>query len=213
MSAQIDLSRFATHTRGFLAELAKNNNRGWFSRNKLRYDRDVRRPGERLVDILADTLTRRTGRPVRGKLFRPHRDGRYSSDKTPFYTHLHAVWTLADGRGWYFGLSPEYATAGAGVMGFDAEQTIAWRHSVSGVAGEGLASLLGRLDARLDPPTLETVPEPYAADHPRAELLRRTGCVLWYDDLFEALSEDPEATLRERFDRLAPLQDWLGAHL
>ena len=213
MTAQIELTHFAPQTRRFLIDLAANNNRDWFRRNKLRYDSEVRRPAERLVDRLSERLAAATGRPVRGKLFRPHRDVRFSKDKTPFYTHLHAAWTLPGGRGWYFGLSAEYATAGAGVMAFDADQTVAWRHSVSGSAGDALATLLARLDARLDPPSLDAVPAPYPASHPRADLLRRSGCVAWYDGLFEALAQDPEATLEQSFARLSPLQDWLARHL
>lgn len=213
MTAQIELIHFAEHTRGFLAELSENNSRAWFGKHKLRYDRDVRRPGELLVDRLAKRLAVQTGRPVRGKLFRPHRDVRFSDDKSPFFTHLHAAWTLPDGRGWYFGLSTDYATAGAGVMAFDPDQRASWRRAVSGPAGAALADLLARIDARLDPPTLEAVPEPHPPEHPRALLLRREGCVLWQDGLFDALVQDPEAALGDSFERVAPLQDWLGKHL
>ena len=213
MIAQIDLTDFAPHTRRFLADLAANNDRDWFRRNKQRYDSEVRRPAEMLVDRLSARLAAAAGRPVRGKLFRPHRDVRFSGDKTPFYTHLHAAWTLPGGRGWYFGLSPDYATAGAGVMAFDGDQTLAWRQSVAGVAGDALTTVLGRLNARLDAATLSDVPAPYPASHPRADLLRRSGCVAWSDDLFEALARDPEATLAQAFDRFSPLQDWLARHL
>jgi len=37
--------------------------------------------------------------------------------------------------------------------------------------------------------------------------------VAWYDGLFEALAQDPEATLEQSFARLSPLQDWLARHL
>ncbi len=98
MTAQIELTHFAPQTRRFLIDLAATNNRDWFRRNKLRADSEVRRPAERLVDRLSERLAAATGRPVRGKLFRPHRDVRFSDDKTPFYTHLHAAWTLPGGR-------------------------------------------------------------------------------------------------------------------
>ena len=83
----------------------------------------------------ADRVIEALEQALKVRLFRPHRDVRFSDDKTPFYTHLHAAWTLPGGRGWYFGLSPDYATAGAGVMAFDGDQTLAWRQSVAGVAG------------------------------------------------------------------------------
>lgn len=140
MSAQIELNDFALRARHFLHDLAQNNDRDWFRRHKARYDAEVRRPAERLLDAVAPALEQTAGMPVRSKLFRPHRDIRFSEDKTPFYAHLHAAWSAPDGRGWYFGLSPDYATAGAGIMRFDAEQTARWRATVAGPIGAELAT-------------------------------------------------------------------------
>ncbi|MCR8546852.1 TIGR02453 family protein [Salipiger sp. P9] len=213
MPAQIELADFAPRARNFLKDLAENNDRGWFRAQKTRYDTEVRRPAERLLDLVARSLETATGERVRSKLFRPHRDVRFSDDKTPYHTHLHAAWSVPDGRGWYFGLSPDYATAGGGVMRFDAPQTERWRSALDGPPGPALDGLLSELGARLDPPDLDTVPAPYRGDHPRAELLRRTGCVVWLDELFDALSADAEAGLTGAFARLQPLQDWLADNL
>ncbi|MGR3375658.1 TIGR02453 family protein [Salipiger abyssi] len=213
MSARSDLSDFAHRARDFLHDLAQNNDRGWFRTQKARYDAEVRRPAERLLNAVTPALEQTAGMPVRSKLFRPHRDVRFSEDKTPFHPHLHAAWSAPDGRGWYFGLSPDYATAGAGIMGFDAEQTARWRAAVTGPAGAELAARLERIDGRLDPPEREQVPPPFPEDHPQAALLRRTGCVIWLDDLFDTLAPDPATGLVDAFGRLAPLQEWLSEHL
>ncbi|MBN9887882.1 TIGR02453 family protein [Salipiger abyssi] len=213
MCAQSEVQAFALRARQFLQDLSSNNDHAWFRSNKRRYDTDVKRPAEHILTGVAAALAARSGVPVRSKLFRLHRDIRFSEDKSPYLTHLHAAWSAPDGRGWYFGLSPDYATAGAGMMRFDAEQTARWRAAVTGPAGVDLAAHLEGIGARLDPPALAEVPPPFTPDHPQAPLLRRTGCVLWRDDLFDSLSPDPAKALLSAFDRLAPLQDWLGAHL
>lgn len=213
MPAQIDLTRFAPRARGFLEELAANNSRNWFRFQKGRYDAEIKRPAERLLDMLVPILEEQTGQPVRSKLFRPHRDVRFSEDKTPYHAHLHAAWSVPDGRGWYFGLSPDYATAGAGVMSFDDEQLMRWRDAVSGPEGDRMAQLLSQPAARIDAPELETVPAPYPDNHPHQTLLRRKSCVVWVDDLFDQLEPDPVAGLAAAFDHLRPVQDWLGTHL
>lgn len=213
MTTQVEQSTFAPGARRFLTDLAANNDRDWFRAEKLRYDAKVRRPAEQLIAQVAEALTQKTGSPVRAKLFRLHRDVRFSDDKAPFHDHLHAAWTMPDGRGCYFGLSPDYATAGAGIMQFDETQAQAWSAAIDGPQGDALAALLPKLNGRLDPPQREDPPKPFAKDHPHADLLRRAGCVVWIDELYDALCDDPEAALLGAFDGLAPLQDWLGRAL
>ncbi|MBU2963171.1 TIGR02453 family protein [Citreicella sp. C3M06] len=213
MTQTIEKTAFAPRVRAFLEDLAANNNREWFRAEKPRYDAEVRRPAEMLVDRIALRLSQRTRQRVRPKLFRLHRDVRFSNDKTPFFTHLHAAWTLPDGRGWYFGLSPNYATAAAGVMVFDEAQTQDWRAALDSPEGGKLAALLPELKGRMDPPPLVSPPAPYDSAHPHAELLRHTGCLVWIDDLYHSLCVDAEAALVDTFDRLAPLQDWLARNV
>ncbi len=213
MTTQVRQSDFAPRVREFLKDLQTHNDRDWFRAEKVRYDAEVRRPAEQLIASVGSALSRQAGSRVRSKLFRLHRDVRFSDDKTPFYTHLHAAWTVPDGRGWYFGLSPDYATAGAGVMQFDEDQAEDWADAIDGPPGEALTGLLDDLGGRLDPPELDSPPGPFAPDHPRAALLRRTGCVVWIDGLYEALCEDPEHALLSSFKRLEPLQGWLARAL
>ncbi|MDU8912015.1 TIGR02453 family protein [Aestuariicoccus sp. MJ-SS9] len=210
MPDPIDLTDFVAKVRVFLSDLTHNNDRDWFRENKSLYDADLKRPAERILADIAPALEARSGAPVRTKLFRPHRDIRFSEDKTPFHTHLHMLWSLQDGRGWYFGLSTEYATAGAGIMAFDAEQLGAYRDALDGPEGENLDACLRTIGGRMDPPTLKRVPQPYPADHPRGELLRRKGLVMWRDGIEAQLSPDPVTGLMAAFDDLQPVQDWLG---
>ncbi|EPX78703.1 TIGR02453 family protein [Salipiger mucosus] len=209
----IDLSEFAPRARAFLEELEAQNTRAWFRANKARYDAELKRPAERLLHQVAAALAKDAGQPVRSKLFRPHRDVRFSADKTPYHAHLHAAWSVSDGRGWYFGLAPGYATAGAGIMRFDTEQMAHWQEAVRGDTGASLEGLLAEMGARLDPPAPDAGSAPDDEAHPRADLLKRTGLVVWKDDLFETLSPDPTAALTGTFARMQPLQHWLASNL
>ncbi|GGB03416.1 TIGR02453 family protein [Allosediminivita pacifica] len=213
MAEAIDLTHFYDDTRAFLSELATNNDRDWFQAHKARYDSDLKRPAEKLLADLAPRLARLGGSRTRGKLFRPHRDMRFSEDKRPYNTHLHLLWTHPDGRGWFFGLSPDYATAGAGVMEFTAEVLAAYHRAVAAPGGSRLAKLLEGAGWRLDAPALARVPAPYSAEHPREALLRRKGLVAWQDNLDAALRNDPRAALERAFTALAPLQHWLATVL
>ena len=210
MAAPVDLNRLLPDARQFLAELAQNNDRAWFQAHKTRYDGQLKRPSEKLLARIAQWLRDSRAMSVRVKLFRPHRDARFTEDKTPYHTHLHMMWSLPDGRAWVLGISPEYATAGAGLMRFDPAQQTRWRAALDTDRGPALTALLGRQTWRLDPPELPQVPSPWPPDHPHAALLRRQGLVAWRDDLEEALSEDPETALKTAFAESTPLMDWLA---
>lgn len=210
MADPVDLSQLLPDTRAFLRDLEQNNDRAWFQANKARYDSSLKRPAEKLLAQIAGWLGERRGTTPRTKLFRPHRDVRFSEDKTPYHAHLHMMWSLPDGRAWMLGLSTSYATVGAGVMHFEESQLDRWREAVAGDRGVILSSMLAAAGWRIDPPALDRPPPPWPDDHPRESLLRHKGFVAWHDELEDRLAADPERTLREVFDEFAPLMDWLG---
>jgi uncharacterized protein (TIGR02453 family) len=211
MPESIDTANLIEDAQSFLAELAQNNSRDWFAENKIRYDTQLKRPAELLVAQVARWLEDREGQ-IRGKLFRPQRDVRFSEDKTPYHVHLHMMWSRADGRVWMFGVSPSYVTAGTGVMSFDAQRLEAYRTAVAEAPGEDLAQMLEAIGGRMDPPELKRVPSPWAGDHQRGELLRRKGLLVWDDTLAKAETADLRAALQDSFARMQPVQDWLARH-
>ena len=85
---------FSDDTFKFLRQLAKNNNRDWFLKNKERYEASVRAPALRLISDLADPFKdisaqlTAVAKPVGGSLFRIHRDTRFANDKSPYKTHI-----------------------------------------------------------------------------------------------------------------------------
>lgn len=196
--------------RAFLAELAVNNRRDWFNEHKPRYDAQLRTPARMLLDHVAADLTRGGELTVSTKLFRPHRDVRFSKDKTPYSTHLHMGWTLQlPGRaqtGFFFGIAPDYVRIGGGIMGFDKDQLTRWRAAVAADDGTGIEAALADLKRhgyRADAPELKRVPAPYDKDHLRAELLRRKSLTVWRD-LDQGDWSAPHAALLNSHADLSP---------
>lgn len=169
--------------RRFLSALSENNTRDWFLSNKDTYDTRLKSPALALIDVVSADLKRITGRETGSKLFRPHRDVRFSKDKTPYHTHLHMLWTTGS-IGWFLGIAPGYVSVGAGRMALAKEALTSWRALVDGPDGDGLGQEIGALVAggmRLGDPELKRVPAPYDSTHPRADLLRRKSITLWQD--------------------------------
>ncbi|TMV09601.1 TIGR02453 family protein [Ruegeria sediminis] len=197
--------------RAFLAELSANNTRDWFTAQKSRYDRELKAPATLLLDQFALQI----GPGAGTKLFRPHRDVRFSKDKTPYNTHLHMLWTLPGDAlqqpGFFFGISPDYVSIGGGVMGFDKEPLARWRDAVSGDFGKDMQALLaGYRDQglRMDEPELKRVPPPFDKAHPHADLLRRKSLTVWRD-LPQAAFDAPLTALQDTWQNLQPLFDRL----
>ncbi|MEX0284465.1 MAG: TIGR02453 family protein [Paracoccaceae bacterium] len=195
--------------RAFLGELAENNSKEWFTTNKLRYDDKLKDPALALLDVISAQWGAEIGVPLKPKLFRAHRDVRFSKDKTPYHTHLHLLWAEEDGPGWFFGISPDYVTAGGGRMGFDKDALELWRASVDGPKGTELAEVLSRFEGRIDEPELKRVPAPYDKDHPQSDLLRRKSLTLWQDIEISAKTDGPVTAILNAFRAVRPATDLL----
>lgn len=197
--------------RGFLTELAGNNNREWFTAQKSRYDDQLKSPALALLDIVSADLQRMTGAPVTAKLFRPQRDVRFSKDKTPYHTHLHMMWTAGGVGAYFFGIDLDRTVAGGGAMGLEKDHLTAYRSRVDGAKGADLVRCLRDLDSQgftIGEPELKRVPPPFAADHPRGEMLRRKSLSLWRP--IPAESINLRNSLKGGFAALLPLQQWLA---
>lgn len=224
MGLAADILGFAGFPRDampFLAALRDNNDRDWFAAHKATYEEAIRQPGEALVEALAPRLSAITGQPMSGKLFRVHRDVRFSKDKRPYNTHLHIAFLpasgagpMAHGSGFYLGLEPDRLVLGAGSFEFGKMLDAYRTEAADGQAGAALSEILSGLSRdgyRLGDPELKRVPAPYLADHPRAELLRRKSVTAWRDVADRARIETPAMMdlAGETFARLTPLHRWL----
>ncbi|MEX0350238.1 MAG: TIGR02453 family protein [Paracoccaceae bacterium] len=197
----------------FLSQLAANNDRDWFQEHKPTYEDKLKAPAMGLLDVIAAHL----GPGTETKLFRPHRDIRFSKDKTPYHTHLHMLWSLpSDSKprpALFFGIGLNYVSVGAGIMGFDKTALPVWRAAIDGDRGAALQAEIDKLTAgglRVGEPELKRVPAPYDKDHPQGALLRRKALTVWHD-LDEAEQSAPVAAIQATHQRLAPLLGQLQA--
>jgi uncharacterized protein (TIGR02453 family) len=205
--------------RAFLARLAANNRRDWFADHKEEYDSALKAPALLLLDQVAHDLGRLSGQQLKPKLFRPHRDVRFSKDKTPYHTHLHMLWTIASGTGQipgqtpgqtpglFLGISPDYVRLGGGIMGFDKAGLTGWRNAVDGAFGDEMRGMLDTLAAQgFEPPEpeLKRVPALFDKDHRHGNLLRRKGLAVWRD-LPVSQFNAPQSALSDLFDAMQPM--------
>ena len=106
---------FTTAAIDFLAQLEANNGRDWFQPRKQEFDLSVREPMVRFVERLNADLAESAPDYVtdpRKSIYRIYRDTRFSKDKTPYKTHIGALFPHRalgkdGGAALYFHLSPK----------------------------------------------------------------------------------------------------------
>ena len=194
--------------RAFLSALAQDNTRAWWDAHKPAYDAQLKAPALALLDRLSPEVSAITGHAVTTKLWRPHRDVRFSRDKTPYTTHLHMAWHLsAGGRqdpALFFGVAPGYVTVGVGVIEFQPEVLPDWRRLLDLDAARFGALLAQAEGAGLTfwEPTLKRVPAPFPQDHPLGRYLRMKSIAASRDI---GVTEDPDSAILDTLRAAAPV--------
>lgn len=118
---------FPPETFAFFRELAENNNKDWFSRNRERYETLVRESFRKLLAELEPFLLKlnphfETAGKTNRNFSRINRDIRFSKDKRPYKSNYYLYVfdrrrdRATDGR-LYVGLSAECVTAGFSIYG------------------------------------------------------------------------------------------------
>ena len=177
----------------FLVDLRQNNDRAWFQPRKAEYEALLKEPIEALVAALAERFERR-GIPLQAdpkrSIFRIYRDTRFSKDKSPYKTHLGAIFPWVEGRqrgrepasvptatGRTSTSSPARSTSGAG-CGWRTRPASTPSGSASSTTRSASAprSRSPASSARFGPvvahEALKRVPPGFPADHPMADLAR-----------------------------------------
>ncbi len=78
----------------FLKDLSQNNNREWYHDHKKRYEKELKKPFEKLVASIISEVQKVDSEidvPAKKAIFRIYRDTRFSKDKTPYKTHVSAI--------------------------------------------------------------------------------------------------------------------------
>lgn len=208
---------FPAGTVEFLRGLAKHNRRDWFEDHRGDYETQFKAPAEVFCELVGAALQETTGLAYAARVYRIHRDVRFSKDKSPYNAHLHIGFTPQAGPSarpaWFFGIETGRMAVGTGLFGFDGPALVHYRERVAGPDGQALEDAMAAIrTAGFDPrePDLKRVPSSYAADHPRGDLLRRKSVSCWKDFPPEtACRPDLVATVMGAFEGCRPVFDWL----
>ena len=220
------ISSLPRRSLAFLRALKRNNRRDWFQPRKEQFDADVREPMLAIVERLADDLRSIAPEIVvdpKTAMYRIYRDTRFSENKTPYKTHVAAVFPwrgLAkhEGAGLYFHVSPDEVWMGGGMYSPQTAQLQAVREHIVGnvrrmraiVESPGFRRQVGELEGE----RLQRVPHGFPKDHAAAEYLK-------YRQFLAGRELPPEfacnpkfySTLITVFRQVAPLARFLNEPL
>lgn len=175
---------FTNDTLTFLRRLKRHNDRDWFRAHREQYESDVRAPMVRTIEQVAVDLPAFAPDLVatpKASMYRIYRDTRFSADKTPFKTHVSAVFphrrlTKHGGAGLYFHVATDHVLIGAGIYAPEPRQLYQLRQHIS--------THLKRFRAIVESPTfrrkfgeisgqrLKRIPKGFDADDPASEYLK-----------------------------------------
>ncbi len=205
-----------------LAELA-DWDADQYAAHKAELAAGLTKPGLALVQDVADHLDADLIVTSRGSVSPLHRDLRFAPEGAPRYKDhlLLTTWEGADKRTaptLWIRIDPAQAGFASGI-GFTPEIRDRWRTAVGGGEGERLHAILDRLMAAREidiaGDEVKRVPAPFDPDHPRADLLRKTGFqVRFTDDLPDTIDGPSFADwCTERLQTLLPIHRWLTRQL
>ena len=206
-------SGFPREAIAFYEGLAADNSKAYFETHRETYETCVREPLEELVHELS---------PHYGgaKVFRPHRDTRFSKDKSPYKLAAAAIARPSDASvgGTYVELSAAGLRVGGGVVHLEREQLAKVRRAIDedlhGRALEDAFAHAERAGLTLFEPELKTAPRGWPKDHPRVGLLRRKAFVAVAMHAPAKWLATPKAKDRvvEAWEAVGPLNAWLDGH-
>jgi uncharacterized protein (TIGR02453 family) len=168
----------------FLRTLKRNNNREWFQEHKSIYENYVKRPLMDLVDALAKDFQKFAPEMLASSkvsIYRIYRDTRFSNDKSPYKTHIAAVFPRSglgkhEGAGFYLHIAPSEVFIGGGLYMPLPEDLSTVRQKIATdttafqkiIARRQFRNLFGSVSGE----RLSRVPRGFPADHRAAEYLK-----------------------------------------
>lgn len=220
---------FSAEGARFFRTLAKKQDRAWFKAHQADFEALWKGPMEALMDELARALdpvypTLDLAPP---KVFRIHRDVRFSADKSPYKTNIAGILSVAGG-----GSGPGAVTEGAaaiyahfglenlgaaGQFNLSTEGLARYRAAVlAEPTGKEVAGLVKRLEKAGFRPiamsSLKKTPRGVDPDHPRAALLRLKGLAVSFPPIPAELLYDRKLLgwLVKQAKAAAPLVEWMA---
>lgn len=207
----------------FLKELAANNNRDWFNANKDRYlkvKEFINSLTLKLISTLSEFDPEAAGLSVANSTYRIYRDTRFSTDKTPYKTHIGIFMCPPDGKkslrcGYYLHIEPGNCFFAAGTIGHPAPVLKAIRQSVFDEIDE-YRSIVESEEFRavfqtIGEDSLKTAPKGFPKDWEYIDYLKpRNFCCSGAVDEKKLCKADPANLLRPYFKQAKRFDDFIN---
>ncbi len=214
---------FSPEAISFLRALKRNNRREWFQPRKEKYEKLIKSPMLEFVGCLNEEFARFAPAYITSPekaVYRIYRDTRFSPDKTPYKTHIAAIFprnsaVKREGAVFYLHFTEKEVLAFGGVWGPDRDELMAYRTLLrdnheefeSLLSNKSLRKMVGKLEGE----QLSRMPKGFPVDHPAESLLRRKQ---WYleSTLDIGLLTTPRVVpeLAKRFAVMAPMVEFLN---
>ncbi len=175
---------FSSKTLSFLRSLKRHNDREWFKASRERYETDVRQPMitfvNRMESDLLDFAPELIANPKKS-IYRIYRDTRFSADKTPYKTHVAAIFPHQDlpkheSGGLYLHVAHDHVFVGGGLYRPTPQQLYRLREHIAS-HGKELQEIVAQSDfqkqfGELQGERLKRVPRGFDPKHPAARYLK-----------------------------------------
>ena len=210
----------------FFRGLKRSNRREWFQPRKHLFEEHVKQPMVRLIEALNGELAKFAPEYVtepRDAIFRIYRDTRFSSDKTPYKTHIAASFARRGGErlcagGFYFSVSSDQIEIAGGIYHPSPDTMLLVRRHIA-ENHEELRRILGDKKLRrhlgeLQGDELSRAPKGFDPSHPAIDLIKKKDWVL-AATLEPSLSLTPrlQRDIADRFQMMGPLINFLNRPL
>ena len=225
-SARISFQGFPEAGMQFFRSLTRNNRRDWFQPRKHIYEEQVKAPMAELVTALNAEMMRFAPDHVvesAKAIYRIYRDTRFSKDKTPYKTHIAAIFPRRGtekhgGAGLYFSVAAHEIEVAGGVYMPGPDALLSIRSHLAEhhedfrriIKSRKLRALMGEMHGD----QLSRVPKGFPGNHPAADLLRYKQW-LFYVMLDPAIATTSKLLpeVRNRFEAMMPFLEFLNKPL
>jgi uncharacterized protein (TIGR02453 family) len=176
---------FSPDALAFLRALKRNNRREWFKPRQEKHDKLIKAPMLELVEALNHEFARFAPdyiTPPPKAVYRIYRDTRFSRDKTPYKTHIAAIFprhtaVKREGAVFYFHFTEKEVLIFGGVYSPERDELLAYRTLIQ-ESHEELKEILRQPALRkafgkLQGEQLSRIPKGFPVDHPAESLLRQ----------------------------------------
>ncbi|MBZ5532218.1 MAG: DUF2461 domain-containing protein [Acidobacteriia bacterium] len=214
---------FSPDALAFLRALKRNNRREWFQPRKEKYEALIKEPMLELVSALNEEFARFAPQyvtPPQKAVYRIYRDTRFSKDKTPYKTHISAIFprhtaVKREGAVFYFHFTDKEVLVFGGVWAPERDELLAYRALLRDHYEEFNQILrdkkLKRALGGLQGGQLTRMPKGFPVDHPAEALLRHRQWHLVADlDIKLLTTRKLVPELARHFELMAPFVEFLN---